>query len=374
MDDQYRLDRAIEQFDLADYVNKQFLDVLPANDAELRINCFSPNGCAGSDTKKHLWINTDKKKWICYKCGYGDPKTQKGTGNLVRFIADAENIYVSEAKNRLLNQVEATQTGDLDILLEEAFDKYNQVIPKEEPKQLRLPLRFHSIWNSRSLTAKRFQQYLIQRRFSTEAQKQFDIRFCISPIKALPKEQQKLFLNRIVWPIYDREGVCRSAVGRSIEVNAQRRYVNWPKTNLNHYFWPLSVNYYGKQIPYELGEHVILTEGIADAYAIQQLTPYKALACFGKKLSDPQVDLLCRLNIKSVTLAWDFEAKDKMIYASKRLIPKFDQIDVFPFEHPAWPLYDFGDALKSITLQETMVRELRSTINVLSPQFCAWAL
>ena len=372
MDEKTRLVNAIERFDLESYMHVNFEKIIPAGSDELRVDCFSPKGCDGSDTKAHLYVNFDKKVWNCFKCGYGSTKIQKGSANLVRFIADAEGIPYYEAKERLLNQSTVAEEGNLEKLLEQAFEP-KEAIPIQE-KKIDLPSQFYPLWNSKALTAKRFKQYVNTRRFDSIAQQQFDVRYCVTPVPSLPNKLQRNFINRLIWPIYDQKGICRSVVARSIDSNAQSRYINWPGTDLSHYLWPLISIQNGKFYPTQLSDSVVLTEGIVDAYAINQLTSFSALACFGKKISDHQIELLKKLNIRKVILAWDHEAREKTKRTTEQLLPHFSKVQVFPFKHPGWFRYDFGDALRSFTLRSIISNECQSSIDVLTPAFCAWGL
>ena len=81
------LDETIRSFDLESYLAVHFEDIrkVTSSSDEQRICCFN---C--TDTKHHMYINTVKKRWICFKCGYGDTRQFPGTGWLPRFMSDIE--------------------------------------------------------------------------------------------------------------------------------------------------------------------------------------------------------------------------------------------------------------------------------------------
>lgn len=370
-DEKKRLSKIIGSYDLEAYIHANFDKVVPSGSDELRVNCFSPNGCNGSDTKHHLWINIDKKAWICYKCGYGDNKTQKGTANLIRFMADAENVRYGVVRKRLLAQAITTQDGNLLDIIEEAFERLEEEPPEYVPTSIKLPRQFYPMHGSKSRVVGKFRSYATNRWFPEPAQQLYHMHFCVSKVPQLEEKYQSTFINRIIWPVFDQEGTCRSAVARDILNGNRPKYVNWPNTDIAHFFWPLSRWVNGVFFPNSMAERVVLTEGIPDAHAIRCLTPYLAFACFGKKISDEQIELLLRNRVREVVLAWDYDAKDKMMRAVDRLIPKFDRVFVFPFRHPAWTSSDFSDALGS-SLGNQVTDEFRSAVDVQSGGYCSW--
>ena len=372
-----RLYKVLRSFDLEAYIEANFDKVIPSGSYELRVDCFAPNGCAGDDTKAHLWINVNKRAWICYKCGYGDHAVQPGTGWIPRFIADWEGITVRQAIDRLLEAHIGTPSEDLAELLEQAFEDQETITSsRAEPPTMDMPKEFHSLHKSTGLTSSKYKAYAEVRGFTPALQRMHDMRYCVSPIPSLPKKYQNTFKKRIIWPIYDSEGVLRSAVARDMSGSKSRpKWVNWPDTEPSFYLWPM-----GRWVPNQgwfpnsFPERVVLTEGIINAYAVECMTPRAARACFGKKVSDEQIQLLLDGRVREVILAWDFDAKDKMIKAAERLSPFF-RVFVFPYRHDAWVKnLDFGDALDPKSpVHKAVMREMVNPIDVDSPEFCRWA-
>jgi hypothetical protein len=355
--DNRKLQRAIERFDLELYVNQTFDLVKEASGDELRVDCFSPNGCADSDTKQHLWINAEKKVWICYKCGYGDHKQQPGTGWLPRFIADAEAISVRAVIERLTGEVHPTSDEALGDMLADLFDEQEKPRKEKEIKEMRLPGSFRPCTDS---------AYAKSRGISSSMLEKHDARFCAQ------SQLTARWNRRLIFPVYDREGELRSAVGRSVE-NKNPRWVVWPKSDIQGLLWPLGYWQQGQWVPNGNG-HIVLVEGVIDALAVEEVTGHCALATFGKKLSARQVALLQELQPREVTLAWDYEAQPKMAQVVKRLAGRFERVSVFPFHHDVWKTKDFGDMLLAPKrLGNVFVDEMVDRIQFESSAYVAWA-
>lgn len=364
MDEKTKLQRSITLFDLDSYIQRTFSRVKTSGD-ERRINCFAPKGCNGSDSKFHLWVNILKKQWICYKCGYGDPKQQEGTAWLPRFIADAEGVSVSEARRRLLETVELTPADELGDLLEAAFNKESIDPPSGV---IKLPPSFAPLRKGGLSSL----AYGLRRGMTND---QLLIRF---NVRSCHDMRQKLWRNRLIFPVRDLDGWIKSAVGRDTTGKSSTTWRNWPRSDLQSLLWPLywfeEVN--GEIKPFSLRdtnpEHIVLVEGIFDWVGVE-VAGYSALCTFGKKLSMQQVAVLQELGLREVTLAWDHDARDKMVKLVNRLEGRFDLVNVFPFISPVWRKRDFGDIPLHKELPDIFATEMASRISVDSDRFLEWA-
>lgn len=367
-----RLRRAIEHFDLAAYVHQTFDPVTEASSGtELRVNCFSPNGCNGSDTGQHLWINIEKKMWICYKCGYGSSHEQPGTGWLPQFIADAEGKPVMEIKRRLAGQVEPTPTEGLGELLEGLFQ--NQQL-QQEVVEIDLPKGFAPLAGCEDrIWAKPYFHYLKKRGIPTSVLTAFDVRCCFSSADR--------WKGRLIFPIWDLDGNTRSATGRAISSFREPRWMVWPKSDIQHTLWPLGI--WAEDGTWtslrEMGlsqsaRPLVLVEGIIDAIAVAKVGPYPALATFGHKISEQQLAVLQELAPKEIMLAWDYDARAKMVPMVKRLQGRFDLVSVIPFVGQNWwKEHDLGDLLTVDGGGLILANEMDQRVQVDSVEFVSWA-
>lgn len=369
-----RLRRAVEHFDLAAYVHQTFDHVIEASSGtELRVNCFSPKGCNGSDTGQHLWINIEKKMWICYKCGYGSSHEQPGTTWLPQFIADAEGKSLMEIKRRLTSQVEPTPTEGLGELLEGLFQ--DRAPAPQEHGEVDLPKAFAPLAGCEArLWAKPYFHYLKKRGIPTSVLTSFDVRCCFSSADR--------WKGRLIFPIWDLDGNTRSATGRAISSAREPRWTVWPKSDIQHTLWPLGI--WAEDGTWtslrEMGlsqstRPLVLVEGIIDAIAVVKAGPYPALATFGHKISEQQLAVLQELAPKEVTLAWDYDARAKMIQMVKRLQGRFDRVSVMPFRGYYWRENDLGYLLKleRERAEELLDHELAHRVDVDSSEFVSWA-
>lgn len=363
--DTKNLDIAVERFDLESYVHQTFDPVVPARDGEeLRINCFAPDGCNGSDTKQHLYVNFGTKRWLCFKCGYGNPDLYKRSSSLARFIADAEGITIFEAIQLILDQVKPTPEEDLSDALHKLFDppEKKEILPTVP---VFIPKSFFPLKDS-SYPSLSFSKYLRLRGLDDSDIRKYDVRYCLS-------NENKKWAGRVIFPIYDLKGDCLSLVGRSIS-DKRGRWENWKSGDLSSVLWPMGcLNENGRWKPYKFSDHVVITEGIFDCLAVLKLANLQAVCTFGKKISNKQIHLLRTLGVQSVTLAWDKDAKSKIFRLSRVLGSRF-VVSVFPFKSPVWNSSDFGDVLqkKSPQMISSLIDELKNPISYDSLNILPW--
>jgi hypothetical protein len=371
------LRRAIELFDLETYVEETFdYRKVVSNHEEYQINCFSDE-CGGSDYHRHLYINVDKKRWVCFKCGYGDHREQPGTSSLVRFLADAEGEHKAVIINRLLNIVVPTPSTDLREVLAKAFEDQEEEV--QEKRVISFPKQIYKLRDVGSASTS-YRNYILNRGFTLTDLAALDTRYVVKYAFPLKEGQKRSFewKWRVVFPVYDLEGECRSAVGRSITKKQENAWANWPDSDIRDVVWPLGHWDGGKWVPLQHCRCVVLTEGVMDAHAVNSLTDLRALCTFGKKLSDPQMDLLTDVGAERIILAWDRDAKSQIRRAVKRLSKRFE-VFVFPFRAPGWRDFDFGDVLARTMddhkqAADIMADELYHPLSVESPEFCSWVI
>jgi hypothetical protein len=368
-----RLQQAISRFDLGAYLDEQFVDIrYAAGGEEYRLQCFSPNGCAGGDYKHKLYVNVEKKRWICFKCGYGT-KDQPGTGFLIRFMADVEGLHPAVIRNRLLNMVEPTPEDDLNDLIRNMFTQVDggltgtEEVEVKEPDPIKMPREFrHLEMSDRGLTSAPYRNYLKGRGLKEADGRMWDIRFCPTSFNQ--------WTGRIVFPIIDEQGAYRSAVGRALKLNSRtEKWVNWPDTELAHFLWPMHSHPRG---PMYWGPKALLVEGIFDALAAIRMRPSDMIVrcSFGKKISDRQVDTLKQHGVKDLILAWDPKEKPAMKNAAERLTNEGFDVSVFGYRRGNWGRYDIGDGLCNSWVAKAFRDEIRNPIPFESPEFLSWLI
>ncbi len=367
-----KLYQAISNFDIETYIRSTFSTVKEGHGNEIRINCFSPNGCSGSDYKQHLWVDVEERRWHCFKCGYGSHKEQPGTGSLIQFVMDAEGIAKYKAIQFIKNTTKPTPSDQLMEKLEIAFSKN---VKSKENKEIVFPKSFCSYKDFPSYAVK----YMKRRGFSKEQIIMYGAQYQAHS----DGNNLRQWGRRIIFPIYDLNGRLISATGRLVEpipstYYGRTRWTNWTNNNMQSLMWPLGTYEDGIWISLQdlKPDHIVLCEGINDAHAIRELTGITAISMFGKKLSDDQILTLTKIGPKHITIAFDYEGIDKIFKLASSLVGRFERVTVFPFIWEGWEKYDFGNMIEvrnmKIPFLNKINKEFNNLIDVNSSSYLKW--
>jgi hypothetical protein len=336
-------------FDMEAYMRRTVRDFIPTGTGEYRIPCFYKHGCNGTDTSYHLYVNTDKKCWVCFRCGFGDNKQTPGTASLIKFIAGLENVSYAHAANIIATDTKACPEEDLhDILRLRLGEKRRKTCEQHVESSITLPVSFVDCPEI---------QYLLERGIRREWIREFDIRY---------GNVKDRWQGRVIFPVYGFDGNTVSAVGRT-SIDRSPKWLNMPGTDLGKCLWPLFRN----GDPVDFSGVTVLVEGILDALGVIA-SGHTALCTFGKKVSDEQLALLHKLGVSDVLLAWDSDALKQIGNALPRLARSFRSVRVFPFLNPLWKSHDCGDALIYPLVMDALRTELAMSPSVDSPEFIAW--
>lgn len=269
---------------MSDYLRGIFeqqlgLSVLVAND-ELRINCPYCD-----DTKFHLYVNSRRRLFHCFKCGEaGKLKTLLDYLDIQSALFVVESLEKNEESKKVYNI--ANLPGGYQSVLEDGFgikDAY---------------------------------AYLKSRNISDEEIK----------IRQIGYTHFGRFAGRIIFPI-KFQGELVSYVGRSVSPSLQPKVLN---PNASEAHPPAKFLYNFDQARYFDG--LILTEGVFDCISTPIVNyRYAPVATFGKKLTIDQKRLIFNHRFKELIFAWDMDAKDEILKYAKDFSPMLD-IKVVWFE------------------------------------------
>ncbi len=226
---------------------------------EIKTQCLNSR-C--DDTSNHLWINTSKGIYHCWKCGW------KGK------VASNEKV-LKFLKNKHTSRRKVTK--------EEEEGNKKELFNNEYTDLNKLPKTHMAV------------RYLQTRNVGIELCKEVGATYC----------HRGFLSGRIVFPIkYDGNVVCiqgRTVYGRD------PKYLTAGKKKLA---------LFGTKLLSEYEDYVILFEGVFDALRV----PEHGIAILGKMLSDEQVTTLSLLlTVKRVFVMFDADAKEYVEAAYRRL-------------------------------------------------------
>jgi len=238
--------------------------------AELAVPC--PYHEHGRDPGKKLWINVNKRVWICYKCD------EKGTFR------------------QLLRKFREVKPQAFADLSPEALDALSEPTeaptgPVEHPGYTaKLPTEFEPLWGRVSDTwGLKALKYLRGRGLEDSTIELYRIGFC----------KYGEYAYRVIVPTYE-EGRLVYWLGRDFTGKQEKKVMNPSKTlcGVGSKEWVFNLNV---AMDYR---DLVICEGVFDAIA----TGLRAVALFGKHASEIQLSKIRRIPFRSVTMLLDADA------------------------------------------------------------------
>jgi hypothetical protein len=305
------------------------------------------------DNRHKLYVNVQKKTWICFNCDWGRGKT-----SIIDFLASVSNKLKSEIYSELLKTVIPSDTTSLVTKLEDIFNETpncNFNIP--EPKEIELPGTNN--WNS--LTTHPVLNYAYSRGLTPEMVSYLQLRYS----DKLPTSKgYEVTGPWLLFPVFfGKKAVAWQ--GRRVGSNKDPKYFG--NANIKEWLWPLSDLFF----QFYKNKTVILTEGVFDALGFLSVG-IPALCTFGKSLSSMQLQLLQELHPSEVAFAWDLDAYKSTLNIVDKVSHIFSKISVITFDevnNKSSSKVDAGDALVNVDVADYIKNAFSQRIDTKSSKF-----
>ena len=278
------------------------------------------------DHSPSMSVSKEKQIFTCFSCG--------ATGNVFNFVADYEHIGFYDAVRLLGNSV-GYNLGSASVTKNkntEAYEIYN------------LACRFYQN-NLNTLQGKNANEYLIQRNIDKDTIKKFKIGLSISKVSltdyliskgytlnkliALGISNENgtdLFMNRIMFPLYDLDGNVIAFSGRIYNTKDGSKYINTKETSIFKK-GNILYNYHNAKETLKKNDSVIVMEGFMDVIRASSIGVTNCIATMGTALTKQNAMLLKKM-ANSIILCFDGDAAGEE--ATISAINTFKEIDIIP--------------------------------------------
>lgn len=266
-----------------------------------------------------LAVKSDEKFFHCFGCGV--------SGNIYTWIQLTEHLTFDQAVQKV---ADITNSDINDYIESESMSFYkllNRLSTKKETVVNRTILDIDKDYNEKFIDE--IPQEWIDEGISADEIKKYEIR--IDPIS-----------NRIVYPV-------RDADFQLIGVKGRTRFKNFKELKIMKY-----MNYHklGGRLDYFQGmmqafdhiketNEVIIVEGIKSVMKLDQFGYHNAVAAETSTLSIYQIELLIRMQVRNVVIAFDKDVEMKKIQGCVKLLKKFTNVYVV---YDKWNLLDAKDS------------------------------
>lgn len=259
-----------------------------------------------SDSDPSLCISPDVNLFYCFSCGRG--------GNLINWLMEYEDMDFSAAIQKVS---ELTGSELREYTESTSMNLYRQLSKLCEPKNkniqriiLDIDKDYHQKYKDES------PEEWLNEGISEEELKKYDIR--IDPTS-----------NRIVYPVFSNDDKLISVKGRT-------RFKNFKDLKIMKY-----INYYklGGRLDYFQGMQqardsinssgeIIIVEGIKSVMKLDQWGFHNVVSAETSKLNEYQIELLIRMKVRDVVIAFDKDVQMKKIRECTELLKRFTNVYV----------------------------------------------
>lgn len=238
--------------------------------------------CIFCHSKQKMYVNKERKKWICHKCG------ERG---------DLVDLVESVLQSTTLEAIKFIKDNRSRTLLDLGFKEAEEIVGPE----ITLPPLFKKLSFPETDENRKYWRYLKKRGVLASTALDYKLGYVA----------QGTYRRRIVIPVYWFDKLV-TWVARSLSNDVAKTKLT-PKDNEQSSYLLNLDRLRGR-------EHVVLVEGPFDMLKIPDL----AVASFGKRISRQQVALLTHAGAKRITVAYDSDALQETWRTAAMLSERFD--------------------------------------------------
>lgn len=261
------IERAVEFFDWNALLDEQGISAYPRGD-ELVAPCpFCHHGGRAS-----FFLNSVSGVFFCHVCG--------ATGGPIKMVAALLDIRYSDAIARIMRGQRYGVEED---------DDEDEVELVDTAPLIELPDEYLPLTGDTSVSAGRYRDYLAGRGIGPDLIEQYEIGFCALGHLA----------GFVIVPVYHL-GRLVTYIARKAAKKARLKVWTPPGNEEGDYLFNLDHIWGAKS--------VVVMEGVFDALVL----PDRAVATFGKKISNRQLLNLKAAGVEELVLCWDADAQPEV--------------------------------------------------------------
>ena len=268
-----------------------------------------------SEKTASLAVNTADNYWHCFGC--------LRSGNIYNWIMLTEHLTFDQA----VQKVATLTNSDINGYVESESLNFYKLLNKINAKHEKVDSERHILdieSDYRQKFSNELPQEWMDEGISAEELKKYEI--MIDPMS-----------NRIVYPVYSNDDQLISIKGRTRFKNFKdlkiAKYMNYFAIGKLDYFQGMQQ---ARSAIKESGE-IIIFEGIKSVMKVDQWKFHNAVSAETSKLNEYQIELLIKMQIRDVVIAFDQDVKIDKIRKCTELLKRFTNV---------WVVYDKWSLLK----------------------------
>lgn len=265
-----------------------------------------------------LAVNEDEQFYHCFGCG--------ASGNIYTWIQRTEHLTFDQT----VQKVAQLTNSDINEYVESESLNFFKTLSKLKKTNKDTPLRVPLDMDKDYI--QRFKdetpQEWVDEGISPETMKKYEIR--IDPMS-----------NRIVYPVKDNDDNLIGVKGRTRFKNFKElkimKYMNYTRIVVLDYFQGMQQ----AREPINSSGEIIIVEGIKSVMKLDQWGFHNVVSAETSKLNEYQIELLIRMKVRDVVIAFDKDVEMGKIKDCVKLLKRFANVYVV---YDRWRLLDNKDS------------------------------
>lgn len=292
-------------FDITGFVYRQFSEVLEYGSpvCDLRVDCPKCD-----DTKKHLYIGTDKHMVHCFRCGY--------SSSWIKFVMEVTGYSYSRSIGEIYKATKVTSIAKMKAILDPVIEVHHDA---------ELPTDFKMLYGSNE--NKTIKRYLASRGFDSNHWRYYMLGAAES------------ITGRIIIPI--EYGYWQ---GRKVYPWMEPKYINPKSPARNMIFNASAMEHYAE---------VVICEGAFSAMAVGR----NSIALIGKEPTHEKIERILSSTVEHFIIALEPLAYKTMSKLMDALVANGRQVTVWNYKN--------GDPNDPLASFEPMEYTLKSKVKLL---------
>lgn len=292
---QEALEEMADQIDLLEYASRSVDFVRHSGNTYYAVCPFH------SEKTASLAVNTDENFYHCFGCGR--------SGNIYKWIQWTEGLTFDQAVKKVANITGSDEKDYIESELMSFYKLLNRLCAEKKQPSINRPILDIDRDYKQKFKDERPQEWITEGINATELQK-YEVR--IDPIS-----------NRIVYPVYDADYRLIGVKGRTRFKNYKElgimKYMNYHRLGVLDFFTGAKqADNYIKQT-----DEIIIVEGIKSVMKLDQWGYHNVVSAETSTLNEYQIELLIRMQVKDVVIAFDKDVPLKKIKECTTLLRKF---------------------------------------------------
>lgn len=310
---QEALEEMADQVDLLEYASRSVDFVRHSGNTYYAVCPFHNEKTAS------LAVNTDENFYHCFGCGR--------SGNIYKWIQWTEGLTFDQAVKKVANITGSEEKDYIESELMSFYKLLNRLCAEKKHPSINRPILDIDRDYKQKFKDECPQEWITEGINVAELQK-YEVR--IDPIS-----------NRIVYPVYDADYKLIGVKGRTRFKNYKElgimKYMNYHRLGVLDFFTGAKqAADYIKQT-----NEIVIVEGIKSVMKLDQWGYHNAVSAETSTLNEYQIELLIRMQVKDVVIAFDKDVSLKKIKQCTALLRKFANCYVVV---DRWKLLDDKDS------------------------------